>query len=405
MRARRARVAVLLATALAIVLPSAAYATAGDLYAAGTVYGASTYNRHTSVFGAAPDAWVVDINAAEGDQGRPLYAPEAGMVEVFSTGYGSGWGNSVIWTSADGREKLHLAHLDGFGVTGAVVGGELIGYAGNTGKSTSDHLHVSRTYDGAAAPLVLSGHEIVPGYSGNGNRYVSAGAVRAQVSLSGVVDGMTYYAPVTITYDCAGADPGTLVAQLDGAPLASGTQVAALGTHRLTVTVSVRGTVVTSSATFTISIPPTPGLQPVFRFFNPSKGTHFFTQSAAERDLVMATWSGVFAYEGVAYWLDPSKNAQPLYRFYNLRNSSHFYTASAAERDTVIDRWPAVYAYEGEAYRVSAEPVAGATTVYRFYNADNGSHFFTASDEERDVVIAKWSNVYTFEGVAFWLVR
>jgi hypothetical protein len=41
--------------------------------------------------------------------------------------------------------------------------------------------------------------------------------------------------------------------------------------------------------------------------------------------------------------------------------------------------------------------------VFRFYNKKNGSHFFTASAEERDIVMSRWPDVYTFEGPAFYL--
>jgi hypothetical protein len=168
--------AVLMAVVLVMAAPPAAHATGGDLYAAGTAYQAATYSGHPNVFGGGPD-WTVDINANQGDMGRAVYAPESGSVAVYSTGYGGGWGNSIVWTSADGREKLHVAHLNDIVKTGAVSGGDLIAHAGTTGYSTGDHMHVSRKYDGAAAPLVLSGHQIVPAYWYNGNQYYSTGPI------------------------------------------------------------------------------------------------------------------------------------------------------------------------------------------------------------------------------------
>lgn len=142
---------------------------------------------------------------------------------------------------------------------------------------------------------------------------------------------------------------------------------------------------------------------PVYRFYNTRNGTHFFTPSAEERDTVMARWPNIFSYEGVAYSVNPATNEQSLYRFYNRVSGSHFYTASAAERDTVIARWPAVFTYEGETYRVSAAPAPGKITVYRFYNLTNGSHFFTASAAERDIVMARWPTIYSYEGPVFYL--
>ncbi len=406
MRVRRFAIALALALLSALVLPVAAHAAQGDLYAAGTPYRATTYTNHRSVFGTCPDAWVVDINANEGDAGRPVFAPEAGSVTIFSTGWGDGYGNSIIWMSADGREQIHVAHLSAFGATGVVAGGSLIGYAGSTGNSTGDHVHVSRAVDGQPAPLILSGHEIVPATSGLGTQYTSAGPLPVAFAMTGVSEGMPpYYCPVTLCFSCTGADAGTLTATLDGAPVASGSTVSSAGAHELTLTASLGGVPYTRRVAFTVVAPPAPGLEPVFRFYRPSGATHFFTPSHDERDGVIARWSGVYRYEGVAYWVNPAKNIQPLYRFYNRSSQSHFYTASAQERDTVAAQWSDVYSYEGETYRVSPVAAGGSAPVYRFYNLKNGSHFFTASAEEADIVIANWPNVYRFEGPAYWLAQ
>jgi hypothetical protein len=141
----------------------------------------------------------------------------------------------------------------------------------------------------------------------------------------------------------------------------------------------------------------------VYRFYNKKNGSHFYTPSAEERDHVIATYPAVFDYEGPAYTLNSTCGRQALYRFYNMKNGSHFYTASDAERDAVISTWPGVYQYEGPTYSVSPFAVTGFQAVYRFYNKTNGSHFYTASEEERDAVKATWPHVYDYEGAAFWL--
>lgn len=142
---------------------------------------------------------------------------------------------------------------------------------------------------------------------------------------------------------------------------------------------------------------------PVYRFYNAGAGAHFFTSSAAERDHVIATWPGVFTYEGIAYSVNPYNNKQSLFRFYKPSSSSHFYTASEEERDHVMATWPTIYQYDGPTYEVSSLPEAAKLPVYRFYNVRNGSHFYTASATERDHVIATWPAIYRYEGPAFWL--
>ena len=143
-------------------------------------------------------------------------------------------------------------------------------------------------------------------------------------------------------------------------------------------------------------------LTPVYRFYNARAGTHFFTDSAAERDHVIATWPTIFSYEGVAYKVNPYNNVQPLFRFYKPSSSSHFYTASEGERDHVIATWPMLYQYDGPTYGVTPYACAGPT-VYRFFNVRNGSHFYTASESEKNHVIATWPQIYQYEGPAFWL--
>lgn len=144
-------------------------------------------------------------------------------------------------------------------------------------------------------------------------------------------------------------------------------------------------------------------LEPVYRFYNVTNGTHFFTCSAEERDMVIAKWPKVFNYEGVAYSIDPASDTERLFRFYNRVSGSHFYTSSAQEADMVIATWPRIYSYEGRAYGVSPAAGEGGDPVYRFYNRRTGSHFYTASAIERDTVAARWPAIYQYDGVAFWV--
>lgn len=141
----------------------------------------------------------------------------------------------------------------------------------------------------------------------------------------------------------------------------------------------------------------------VFRFYNVKNGTHFFTNSLWEKKMVLAKWPDIFTFEGIAYCTDPTTEPSPLHRFYNVRSGSHFYTASLDEANHVRATWPDIYHYDGPTYAVTPYPVAGKTPVYRFYNLVNGSHFYTASESEKNHVIATWPAVYRYEGIAFWV--
>lgn len=141
----------------------------------------------------------------------------------------------------------------------------------------------------------------------------------------------------------------------------------------------------------------------VYRFYNSKSGTHFYTPWVAERESVRANLSHIYTYEGIAYVTSPTTDIHPLYRFYNFRVGSHFYTADASERDSVIAHLGYIFSYDGPTYGVSLAPSPGVRPVYRFYNIRNGSHFYTASEAERQNVQDTLGAIYQFEGPAFYI--
>ncbi len=147
---------------------------------------------------------------------------------------------------------------------------------------------------------------------------------------------------------------------------------------------------------------------PVWRFYNQSTGSHFYTASGAERDAVSSKYSTLFTFEGPAWmtadadWWEEAQTA-PLYRFYNKKNGSHFYTVSEAEKAKIIASYGATYAYEGVAYDVFLNDRGSpAVPVYRFYNKKNGSHFYTISEAEKSMVQMNHGATYQYEGIAFY---
>jgi len=101
----------------------------------------------------------VDIIAKSG---TPLYAANNGRISRQSFDrVGSLGGNTITLTAADGT-YFYYAHLstfaDGIGVGSEVVAGQVIGYVGSTGSSSTPHLHFEyHPYGGAAVnpyPLI-----------------------------------------------------------------------------------------------------------------------------------------------------------------------------------------------------------------------------------------------------------
>lgn len=155
---RKAFVVALVAGTASFTLPTDAQAATADVFAEGREYCATTHPNHGTIggFGAA-----IDMNGKQDDYGWPVYAPGEGRVGIYSSG--GGFGNSIIWTSANGRERIHMAHLGSFGRTGPVRAGDQIGRVGSTGHSTGSHLHAAASVGGSPAALVLHGEVIEPG--------------------------------------------------------------------------------------------------------------------------------------------------------------------------------------------------------------------------------------------------
>lgn len=153
----------------------------------------------------------------------------------------------------------------------------------------------------------------------------------------------------------------------------------------------------------------TPGLivdsgRPIYRFFNKSTGTHFFTSSEGERDNIRKNFLN-FSYEGTAFNAATATTSTPItvYRFFNKRTGTHFFTSSEGERDNVIANSSDTYSFEGEAYKALSSDTTNpnAKSLYRFFNKTNGTHFYTASEIERDSIIKTSAATYNFEGVAY----
>lgn len=146
---------------------------------------------------------------------------------------------------------------------------------------------------------------------------------------------------------------------------------------------------------------PPGGHTPVFRFYNERTGAHFYTNSVAERDFVIARLPE-FGYEGPRFQAanQPAEGLSPVFRFYNARTGAHFYTISAAERDFVIDRLPE-FKYEGPTWYAQTQPGNNASAMHRFYNTQRGAHFYTIIQGEVDFVRGNLP-MYRYEGIAYY---
>lgn len=145
----------------------------------------------------------------------------------------------------------------------------------------------------------------------------------------------------------------------------------------------------------------------VYRFYNLSSKTHFYTASDSEASRLKATMSSKYRYEKVAFhaYSTNVSGTTAAYRFYNFKNGTHFYTTSLSEKQRVQQNYSNTYRYEKIAYYTNTlTSGSGNTAVYRFYKPSDGTHFYTASSSEASRVRNTMSGTYRYEKIAYGAV-
>jgi hypothetical protein len=162
------------------------------------------------------------------------------------------------------------------------------------------------------------------------------------------------------------------------------------------------------SRTVTIVVNDSIPVSPVYRFWSASLQGHFYTISESEKNKLITNYSSVWKYEGVSFYAyqpgTQPADTQPVYRFWSPTKKAHFFTISSSEKDKLIVSYSSVWSYEGiawYAYQVGRQP-AGTKPVYRFWSGSLGKHFYTVSESEKNKLIANYSSVWKYEGIAWY---
>lgn len=142
---------------------------------------------------------------------------------------------------------------------------------------------------------------------------------------------------------------------------------------------------------------------PLHRFYDFQNGSHFYTDSDPEAAQVN-TASSAYTYEGIDSFVEGQQvtGTLPVYRFYNLQNGSHFYTTNQQEATLINDTEYTTYHYEGIAFYAYSSPAANSVPVYRFYDFQNGTHFYTSNQAEATQVNDTEYTTYQYEGIAYY---
>ena len=145
----------------------------------------------------------------------------------------------------------------------------------------------------------------------------------------------------------------------------------------------------------------------VHRFWSPVLSGHFYTMNEQEKQWLIENYPAVWTYEGIAYQALTDANdplAAPVYRFWSPTLGGHFYTINEEEANSLQANFPDVWTFEGPAFYAYPTNVQPPETypVYRFWSGTLGHHFYTMNEEEKLWLIANYPDVWTYEGIAWY---
>jgi hypothetical protein len=144
----------------------------------------------------------------------------------------------------------------------------------------------------------------------------------------------------------------------------------------------------------------------VFRFWSDNFQGHFYTISIIEKNAVIDNYPDDWSFEGVAFNANQTKlqtSNKPVYRFWSDEYMHHFYTISETEKDEIVANWSDIWDYEGIAYYAFTSNQPGTTALHRFWSDTYMGHFYTTSETEKDQIIANWPDIWDYEGKAFYV--
>lgn len=106
---------------------------------------------------------------------------------------------------------------------------------------------------------------------------------------------------------------------------------------------------------------------------------------------------------GLSSMMNTGSGQIEVYRFFDKNDGTHFFTASGSEATSLVATRPDL-SYEGVGLRGYADAGASPSSeaVFRFFNLADGTHFYTASTTERDAIVTTKSDAMKFEGIAFY---
>jgi len=130
--------------------------------------------------------------------------------------------------------------------------------------------------------------------------------------------------------------------------------------------------------------------------------------SESEKDYLLLNLPNAWTYEGVVFYAYPDGSdpaAKPVYRFWSDAYARHFFTISEENKNSLVNDYSDIWTYEGIAFYAYPEgkQPAWTTPVYRFWSAPLNTHFYTLDEHEKAYVLGR-NDFWAYEGVAWYAV-
>jgi hypothetical protein len=92
-----------------------------------------------------------------------------------------------------------------------------------------------------------------------------------------------------------------------------------------------------------------------------------------------------------------------VYRFWSPVTGKHFYTTSENEKNLLVNQYSNTWIFEGLAFRATtAAPLPGLSPVHKFWAKDGQTQFYTISETEKASLLGEYAHAYRYDGVAFY---
>lgn len=302
-----------------------------------------------------------------------------GLIRVVNPSDQSGQ-LAVLGPAIGGTGTLSVSVYSGLELGGAVGSGQTLPFVGGVGADASVQIDQPSLFAGTIGGFV-SGDMLTL-------------AITAATSVSYVASGVGL--GTLQIYDGASTPVASL--QFSGVYAASSFSLSESGSS-LVITTNV-----TNASTGSTAVPTSSG---VYRFFDTSDGTHFYTASVAERDSVLVGRPDLLEESNeFGAVTTASGSTESVYRFFDTVHGTHFFTASAAERDQVIATRSDLTYEPSATFLEDANPQTGDVAVYRLFSTVDGTHLYTGSAAELAALTtpggAGYRAALVSEGVSFY---